>query len=487
MFVQMDRSRGSSVALSHKEQLELLVKPWNKAFSAESNLKAWAKGGFGWNGITQKPLWLQKVKDEGKNVEQRARSNKEKRANASIEHALSKEYDFDRALKAPNLWKRGVTELQSEQNESFRREEGDGDDDPTVVAERRTSKSLTAELQLLRVPVTSWPGRKVKNFHDWVAEIKAYKAEEVKERMNQLMPLVEYKRMDQGKAYLAKYLEIEHNNEEMFNHGRLIEHVFEAYPKLNDKIQIEWDAIFGPRSGKQAKVAAQKKAPAAKHEQFGFGAYQSQSDVRAFTSQASAQSTVKPSANACAVLSAATAFASQAASAAKGVAATAVVSAYKGVAAGSVVANDATTGITSSGAVGGGATALQALKTLKHNELKRLCHKRQLNVSGNKDELYERLLNSSAAHSPDTQVADGPSKQAKKMLGADRHVQWADGACQPLATLAAGGDPAESTDEPDGVSILAPRARRETQEPQRLACSDRHADNRMDVSSALRL
>jgi len=305
--------------------------------------------------------------------------------------------------------------------------------------------------------------------------------------MNQLMPLVEYKRMDQGKAYLAKYLEIEHNNEEMFNHGRLIEHVFEAYPKLNDKIQIEWDAIFGPRSGKQAKVAAQKKAPAAKHEQFGFGAYQSQSDVRAFTSQASAQSTVKPSANACAVLSAATAFASQAASAAKGVAATAVVSAYKGVAAGSVVANDATTGITSSGAVGGGATALQALKTLKHNELKRLCHKRQLNVSGNKDELYERLLNSSAAHSPDTQVADGPSKQAKKMLGADRHVQWADGACQPLATLAAGGDPAESTDEPDGVSILAPRARRETQEPQRLACSDRHADNRMDVSSALRL
>ena len=43
MFVQMDRSRGRSVALSHQDQLELLVKPWNKAFSTETNLRAWAK------------------------------------------------------------------------------------------------------------------------------------------------------------------------------------------------------------------------------------------------------------------------------------------------------------------------------------------------------------------------------------------------------------------------------------------------------------
>lgn len=122
-----------------------------------------------------KPLWLQKVKDENKNVEQRARSNHEKRANAKLAHALSKEYDFDRALKAPNLWKSGLKDLQNEQNESSRhegQEEGEGNDPGMrLERERRTTKSLTAELQLLRVPVTSWPGRKVKSFHDWIAEI----------------------------------------------------------------------------------------------------------------------------------------------------------------------------------------------------------------------------------------------------------------------------------------------------------------------------
>lgn len=43
MMVQMDRTRGRSVALSHQDQLELLVNPWNKAFSTETNLRAWAK------------------------------------------------------------------------------------------------------------------------------------------------------------------------------------------------------------------------------------------------------------------------------------------------------------------------------------------------------------------------------------------------------------------------------------------------------------
>ena len=48
---------------------------------------------------------------------------------------------------------------------------------------------------------------------------EAYKAEEVQERMKELMPSVEYKRMDQGKAYLAKYLELDFNQEKMYNHG----------------------------------------------------------------------------------------------------------------------------------------------------------------------------------------------------------------------------------------------------------------------------
>jgi len=211
-----------------------------------------------------KPLWLQKVKDENKNVEQRARSNHEKRANAKLAHALSKEYDFDRAVKAPNLWKSGLKDLQNEQNESSRhegQEEGEGNDPGMrLERERRTTKSLTAELQLLRVPVTSWPGRKVKSFHDWIAEIKAYKADEVKEQMTKLMPGIEYKKMDQGKAYLGKYLELDFNTEAMYHHGRLKPYTFDAYPKLNDKIQIEWAAIFGAPAGQKAKVAEKKKA-----------------------------------------------------------------------------------------------------------------------------------------------------------------------------------------------------------------------------------
>ena len=47
----------------------------------------------------------------------------------------------------------------------------DGDADLAMPRERRTTKSLTAELQLLRVPATSWPGRKVKSFQDWISEI----------------------------------------------------------------------------------------------------------------------------------------------------------------------------------------------------------------------------------------------------------------------------------------------------------------------------
>ena len=43
MFVQLDRTYGSSTGLSHRDQLELLVNPWNKAFSTATNLRAWAK------------------------------------------------------------------------------------------------------------------------------------------------------------------------------------------------------------------------------------------------------------------------------------------------------------------------------------------------------------------------------------------------------------------------------------------------------------
>jgi len=443
MLVQMDRTRGSSVALSHQDQLELLVNPWNKAFSTETNLRAWAKGGFGRDGITQKPLWLQKVKDDNKNVEQRARSNHEKRANAKVTHALSKEYDFDRTLKAPNLWKRGITDLQNEQNEDTRhegQEEGEGDDDnPATLRERerRTTKSITAELQLLRVPQTSWPGRKVKNFHDWIAEIKAYKADDVKERMTMLMPEIEYKRMDQGKAYLTKYLELEYNKEAMYNHERLVTHTFEAYPKLNDKIQVEWAAIFGAPSGQKAKVAEKKKAPMPKHDQFGFGAYMSQSGVRAIAAESTAMPSALVSQGAAGQIATAVAqavisvngaaAAADVASHTTGAVATnkpvdggnnaphkerspntdcapaprtearrtkatavarAVVSVDKATAASG--ANHTAGGVAATEAVDGGTNTLQ-LNNCSYRELYQLCRKRSLATTGSKDDLRLRL------------------------------------------------------------------------------------------------
>ena len=43
MYVALDRTFGKSTTLSHHDQLELLVRPWNQAFSTETNLRAWTK------------------------------------------------------------------------------------------------------------------------------------------------------------------------------------------------------------------------------------------------------------------------------------------------------------------------------------------------------------------------------------------------------------------------------------------------------------
>lgn len=82
--------------LSFSEQLELLVPAWNVAFSATTNRRAWAKGGFGLAGINMKPLWLQKAKDEGANVDARARTKSERRQEAVDKLALTSQIDFER-------------------------------------------------------------------------------------------------------------------------------------------------------------------------------------------------------------------------------------------------------------------------------------------------------------------------------------------------------------------------------------------------------
>ena len=231
------------------------------------HLYVW-QGGFGADGINMRPLWLQKHKDSHKDVALRARSRVERRANAKIAFSLSKEYEFDRVLKAPNLFRKGI---HDEQDKAEKNEAGEAEtqedaqenevQDGLVVRERRTTKSLVAELQLLRVPPTAVAGRKVRAFHDFIAEISVlcrcrprrcprchprcqphhrpcralfsasacraeeYNAEQVKQRMDKLMPTIQYKKMDQGKAYLSHFLQLKFNEEKMFHHGREIRHV----------------------------------------------------------------------------------------------------------------------------------------------------------------------------------------------------------------------------------------------------------------------
>ena len=77
--------------------------------------------------------------------------------------------------------------------------------------------------------------------------------------MQNLMPKIEYKRMDQGKAYLARYLQIDFNVETMMHHNREVEHTFDAYPKMNEKIQSEWDESSGHREGRKSKRPRRRK------------------------------------------------------------------------------------------------------------------------------------------------------------------------------------------------------------------------------------
>ena len=88
--------------------------------------------------------------------------------------------------------------------------------------------------------------------------------------------------MDEGKAILAHRLEEIFNLEKMIveerNHQnvlvkREIKHKFEAYPKLNKKIQEHYDALFAKRGlGKRSDEAPTKETIPVP---FGFGAFMS--------------------------------------------------------------------------------------------------------------------------------------------------------------------------------------------------------------------
>ena len=135
--------------------------------------------------------------------------------------------------------------------------------------ELRSTRMIVGELQRIQVPATSDPAIKVKNFHNEVLNIKNAKAPRVKELMDLHCPEVSYKVMDDGKAHLARTLETLYNLEPMVTmdrkvngaeEERVVKHKFEAYQKLNTKIQERYDAIFGrPASAKPRQQEAEEE------------------------------------------------------------------------------------------------------------------------------------------------------------------------------------------------------------------------------------
>ena len=107
---------------------------------------------------------------------------------------------------------------------------------------------------------------------------EAAKAPRVAELIMKFCPGSTYKVMDEGKAILAHRLEEIFNLEKMIveerNHQnvlvkREIKHKFEAYPKLNKKIQEHHDTLYGKRGKESDEAAAKDKVPLP----FGFGAF----------------------------------------------------------------------------------------------------------------------------------------------------------------------------------------------------------------------
>ena len=97
--------------------------------------------------------------------------------------------------------------------------------------------------------------------------------------MRRFCPEVSYRLMDEGKAHLARTLETMYNLEPMVvkernqqNHveTREIKHKFDAYPKLNTKIQEHYSTLYGKRASAGGSTEEETtKTPLP----FGFGAF----------------------------------------------------------------------------------------------------------------------------------------------------------------------------------------------------------------------
>tara|TARA_B110000046_G_C12940189_1_gene375407 strand:- start:277 stop:744 length:468 start_codon:yes stop_codon:yes gene_type:complete len=145
----MDITLGVKWGLDFAAQLELLVPAWNHAFSVEVNRRAWKQGGFSADGITMRPLWRQKHKQLGKNVDKRALSKAERRQNMINGHniigPMKPAVDFIESLRPP--WDLGLAAT--------------GD----ASKAQCSTRSNVNEIQALPCPANSEPGLKIKRFH----------------------------------------------------------------------------------------------------------------------------------------------------------------------------------------------------------------------------------------------------------------------------------------------------------------------------------
>jgi hypothetical protein len=283
-----------------------MVPAWENAFSKETNERAWRQGGFGEDGITMAPLWLQKKTEEGALALRRARSAKERsRLSAEDIGLQNRTFEFDKWLTNP--YERSTQELEKELDK-----DSEGEDDEGFTSTRLP----VGELQKLQCPANSEPAKKVRAFHDGIANLSApaalnaactaerrppssarsptagrlrprpcaetYLKPELTDLMAKHLPDVEWKLVDEAKAHLAHFLEMEFNALKLEYHGRVIKIKFDAYTKLNKSLQEVYQKLY-PGSKRKADDASEgatntdksKKSKTGKEKKkrhFGFGA-----------------------------------------------------------------------------------------------------------------------------------------------------------------------------------------------------------------------
>lgn len=169
---QLRATNGSSSSLSHSRQLGLLVTCWHNAFSRETNERAWSLGGFGKEGITMAPLWVQQAKESGESIAKRARSRAEKgRLSMADKATMSQQFQFDNVLTT-TPFRKSAAALQKEENDAHASKDGNESEDSDEEDEHTVSTRFPAvELQLLRIPANSNAGLKVKRFHDQIVSL----------------------------------------------------------------------------------------------------------------------------------------------------------------------------------------------------------------------------------------------------------------------------------------------------------------------------